>query len=72
MTDLTTECPECYGATVGCPSCKGTGTVTWKIGEDPECDADATHWGLCEAHAREDDPTALTDPEAAPTLEDPE
>lgn len=27
-----------------------------------ECDAPATHWGLCEAHAREDDPTAF-DPE---------
>lgn len=30
------------------------------------CAADATHWGLCETHARTDDPTAFTDPEAAP------
>lgn len=30
------------------------------------CDADAAHWGLCEAHAREDDPGAFTDPEVAP------
>ena len=27
------------------------------------CDADATHWGLCEAHAREDDPQAFEGPE---------
>ena len=25
------------------------------------CEADATHWGLCEAHAREDDPEAFND-----------
>lgn len=39
---------------------------------EADCNADATHWGLCEAHAREDDPEAFddtygmsTDPEAA-------
>lgn len=25
-----------------------------------ECDAPATHWGLCEIHAREDDPEAFS------------
>ena len=25
------------------------------------CEADATYWGLCEAHAREDDPEAFDD-----------
>lgn len=26
---------------------------------EPGCDDEATHWGLCEAHAREDDPEAF-------------
>lgn len=27
------------------------------------CAEEATHWGLCEAHAREDDPEAFEEPE---------
>ena len=28
---------------------------------EPRCEAEATRWGLCEAHAREDDPDAFED-----------
>jgi len=37
-----------------------TFTVTEPCGEIG-CPESATHWGLCEAHAREDDPTAFDD-----------
>lgn len=43
-------------------------TLTAECGEIG-CMSEATHWGLCEVHAREDDPEAFDDEEVHATFD---